>query len=153
MLYLVQHGDAVLRDKNPDRPLSDQGDRDIRKIANFLSKAGISVDKVLHSGKTRAKQTAEILAHVIAESGAIVYLPGLDPNDSVEPIAHQIEKLVTPTMIVGHLPFMAKLVGFLITHNDNSELIAYQPGTVVCLEKDKNARWQIHWMIRPSLIL
>ena len=42
-LYLMQHGDALQKDVDPDRPLSPRGRRDIEKIAAFLHRiAGIN---------------------------------------------------------------------------------------------------------------
>ena len=152
MLYLVQHGDAVPKQQDADRPLSAQGMADVTRIAEFLQKAGISVDRVLHSGKTRAKQSAEILALAISESGVIETLPGIDPNDAVVDIAEQITQFITPTVIVGHLPFMAKLVSFLLLGKDDVELVAYQPGSIVCLDNNQESRWTINWMIRPELV-
>ena len=64
-IYLMQHGKPVLKEKNPDKPLSDRGRDDAGKMAGFLKKAGIQVETVFHSGKTRARQTAEIISSKI----------------------------------------------------------------------------------------
>lgn len=153
MLYLVQHGEALAKEQDPDRPLSDQGHREVQQMAAFLRDAGITVDRVWHSGKTRAKQTAEILAHAVSECGAIETMSGLAPNDPVEPLALQIEELFTPIMIVGHLPFMARLVGLLLVKQAEPALVSYQPGSIVCLQKNMEHGWQITWMVRPHLFI
>ena len=61
-IYLTQHGLAVPKDVDPDRPLSEQGRQDVQRLADFLKNTGAQVEQVLHSGKTRAEQTATILA-------------------------------------------------------------------------------------------
>ncbi|MDP8299148.1 MAG: histidine phosphatase family protein [Candidatus Tantalella remota] len=61
-LYLVQHGKAMAKDQDPDRPLTVKGKEDSAKIAKFLNTAGISIDAIWHSTKTRAIETAQILA-------------------------------------------------------------------------------------------
>ena len=152
MLYLVQHGEAVTKDVDPDRPLSTDGTAAIERVTAYLSNADISVDRVMHSGKTRAKQTAEILARTVAESGLTEAISGINPNDSVNDFVPLIEHLNTPTMVVGHLPFMAKLVSRLLVNSEETALVEYQPGTVVCLNKDENNNWLINWMIRPELV-
>jgi phosphohistidine phosphatase len=53
-IYLMQHGNPVPKEKNPDKPLSDRGRDDVGKMASFLKKAGLQVEMVFHSGKTRA---------------------------------------------------------------------------------------------------
>jgi phosphohistidine phosphatase SixA len=151
-LYLIQHGDSVSKEVNPDRPLSAEGERDVKQVAGFLKRAGVPVSKILHSGKTRARQTAEILATALHTNGDIEAITGIDPNDPMEPFAASLLQLNTGTMIVGHLPFMARLVSYLITGNDDQPIVAYQPGGVVCLEQNENKIWQIQWMIRPDLL-
>ena len=50
-IYLTQLGLAAPNDVDPDRPLSEQGREDVRRLADFLGSAGIEVEQVLHSGK------------------------------------------------------------------------------------------------------
>ena len=152
MLYLVQHGEAVTKDVDPDRPLSYEGRGAVTRMTAFLSNAGISVDRVLHSGKTRARQTAEIFAKSIAESGLTEAISGINPNDPVDDFLAYIERINTPTMVVGHLPFMAKLVSQLVVNSDDVPLVEYQPGAVVCLNKDVQNNWVVNWMMRPELL-
>ena len=149
-LYLVQHGEAVAKEIDPDRPLSTQGKNDVARVAGFLKQSGISVCKILHSGKTRARQTAEILVHILLNNGHVEAIVGIAPNDPVEAFAITIPTLETNTMVVGHLPFMAKLVAWLVTGNENQPLVTYQQGSVVCLEQNETHAWQIQWMIRPD---
>ena len=153
MLYLVQHGEAVTKEVDADRPLSSEGNNAISRMAAFLSEAGISVDRVLHSGKTRAKQTAEIISKSISESGLAETISGINPNDPVYEFIAQIETFNTPTMVVGHLPFMAKLVSELLINSNELVLVEYQPGSVVCLGKDENNKWKLNWMVRPELLI
>ena len=55
------------------------------------------------------------------------------------------------TMLVGHMPFMGKLVSRLVSGNDSGHLVRFTPGTVVCLEKNETSGWAIAWMICPEL--
>lgn len=65
-LYLVQHGEALPKEVNSDRSLSDQGRQDAERLARFLAGRGVRVSRVWHSGRTRARQTAELLAAAVA---------------------------------------------------------------------------------------
>jgi len=152
MLYLVQHGEAVAKEVDPERPMSPSGTVAVERVASFMKNAGISVDRVLHSGKTRAKQTAEIFAKSISESGATETSSGINPNDPVEGFLTHIDQLNTPTMVVGHLPFMARLISKLVIDSDAVAIVDYQPGSVVCLEKMDSKHWCIRWMLRPELL-
>lgn len=61
-LYLVQHGEAKKEEEDPLRPLSERGREDVQRVAKYVEKLDIKASIIFHSGKLRAKQTAEILA-------------------------------------------------------------------------------------------
>ncbi|MEE8321811.1 MAG: phosphohistidine phosphatase SixA [Gammaproteobacteria bacterium] len=151
-IYLVQHGEAVAKDVDPDRPLSDQGRKDIEKMAAFLESAGIRAGQILHSGKTRAQQTAEILAEKLLDGDRIKSVPGINPNDPVQAFAEGINDWSADTMVVGHLPFMARLVSWLLAGQDEVALVTYTPGSVAYLEQDDHTNWSLQWMLRPELV-
>jgi phosphohistidine phosphatase len=148
-LYLVQHGQAMAKEQDPARPLTDRGRADIERLARFLRQAGIGVERVIHSGKQRARQSAELLAETIAPGVEPETSGLLNPNDNPKAFDWQSESWDRDTLVVGHLPFMAKLVAHLVVDNENLPLVAYQPGTLVCLERHEG-RWQIAWMLRPE---
>jgi len=150
-LYLVQHGKAVAKDVDPERPLDEQGKLDIDRLIGFLKQADIRVERVIHSGKLRARQTAERLAEAIAP-GLEPETSGLiNPNDDPKAFDWQSDSWDRDTLIVGHLPFMAKLVSHLLIEDESQAITEFQPGSIVCLERVGND-WQIAWMIRPELL-
>ena len=67
-LYLVQHGEAHSKDTNLERPLTQKGRIDVNKMSDFMNIAGVVVKQVYHSGKLRAKQTAEVFSAKISEN-------------------------------------------------------------------------------------
>ncbi|MCZ2845213.1 MAG: histidine phosphatase family protein [Candidatus Bathyarchaeota archaeon] len=69
-LYLVQHAEAKQEEEDPARPLSEKGWENLDKISDFLKGKDIKVSKIFHSGKLRAKQTAEKLSEAIDSSRA-----------------------------------------------------------------------------------
>lgn len=151
-LYLVQHGEACTKDVNPERPLTAQGKNDINRLAVFLKKAGVQVDRLIHSGKLRASQTVERLANAIAPGVELETSDLINPNDNPGAFDWQSESWNRDTLIVGHLPFLAKLVSHLLLDDDSRLIVAFQPGSIVCLEINNDGQWQINWMIRPELL-
>ena len=150
-IYLVQHGDALAKDIDPDRPLSETGQLDVKLVASFLV-GRMEVSRVIHSGKTRAQQTAELLVGSVAGELPVEAIDGINPNDSVEAFAQQVMNWNENVLVVGHLPFMAKLVTWLVIDSVDVSLVSYQPGSVVCLESAEDGHWQLQWMIRPELL-
>ncbi len=150
-LYLVQHGEALSKDIDLDRPLSEAGREDVERLASFLA-GKVRVARVLHSGKVRAWQTAEILAASLVPDLKVEEFGGLSPNDPVEPFVQHVEEWSEDLLVVGHLPFMAKLAIRLTAGADENSIVAYRPGSIVCLETDNETGWKVQWMIRPELL-
>ncbi len=151
-VYLVRHGEAVSSQFDPQRPLSEQGRADIRKVASFIKPLEISVEHIWHSGKLRAAQTAEILAEsVMVEKDCSVH-KDLGPNDDITIIADEIEAYDTDLMLVGHLPFLTYLASLLVAGKETANLVAFHTGTIACLKRRNPGQWQIDWMVAPEFL-
>jgi phosphohistidine phosphatase len=150
-LYLVQHGDAVPERLDPERPLSAAGRREVEAVARLLAGTGTRAVRVAHSGRLRAQQTAELLATALVPGMVPDTMPGLNPNDPVEPVARTIADWTSDVMLVGHLPFMGKLAARLVAGDERRPVAAFVPGTVACLEQAEAGDWVIAWMARPEL--
>lgn len=151
-LYLVQHGEASPKEVDPDRPLTERGREDIERLTAFLGRAGIQVERVIDSGKLRAAQTADLLAQTMAPLVELETNHHIQPNDDPAEIDWEQVTGGRDTLVVGHLPFMARLVTLLVTGDPDRPVVAYQPGSIVCLESDAEGGWLIDWMIRPELL-
>ena len=151
-LYLMQHGRPVAKEEDPDRPLSDQGKKDVEKMADFLNKHGVRVEEAIHSGKTRARQTAEIMISRLNPGLALVQRDGLSPLDDVKEIAYRIKEAKKDLLIAGHLPHLGKLASLLVAGSESVPLVSFQQGGVVCLEKDAEGLWSVVWMLVPEIL-
>jgi phosphohistidine phosphatase len=152
-LYLVQHGAALDRETDPTRPLSDSGRQDVQAMADFLKGAGLRVERVWHSGRLRAEQTAQLLAKVVLPRGKIEKVGGITPNDDVAGFVSDADVWQQDILVVGHLPFMSRLVAGLVAGNPTLEIAGFVPGSVVCLERCEVDRWMLLWMLRPDLLV
>jgi phosphohistidine phosphatase len=150
-LYLVQHGEAVAKEIDPERPLSAEGCRDVERLARFLAPKRLEVSRILHSGKPRARQTAEILGEALAPEISPEAVAGLEPNDSPASFIAGYRGTLDGLLIAGHLPFLARLVSYLVLGSEDRTVTAFQPGSLVCLEWQSEANWRIAWMLRPRL--
>jgi len=149
-LYLVQHGNSLKKDVDPECPLSPEGEVDVNNVANFLKSSGVEINKIIHSGKTRAEQTAQILSDAIG-NGSIEQMDGLKPMDDVIPIIDFAKASSEDMMLVGHLPFMSRFISLLFKQGEDEPVVNYQQGSVVCLERSENNPFVINWMVRPDL--
>jgi phosphohistidine phosphatase len=151
-LYLVQHGEATTEEVDPARPLTAKGRSDVQKIASFLKGAGVRPGAILHSGKTRARQTAEIIAAQLGPDCQVTERDGLAPNDPVKGIASEISGMANDLMIVGHLPFLGKLASLLLSGSESKNAVAFRQGGAVCLQRNEDQSWQVAWMVTPELL-
>ena len=150
-LYLVQHGEAKTKDQDPDRSLTNKGRENSEKTACFASEqAHISVETVLHSNKARSKETAEIMAAYLLPPKGIIQKEDLSPNDNPKVWADSLSQEQEDLMVVGHLPHLPRLASLLLLSDSGRDIVAFTPGTVVCLEK--SGGWQIKWMISPQVL-
>lgn len=151
-LYLVQHGQSKPKEEDPERGLTPKGTADVQRVAAFIKPIGLTVSVIWHSGKARAVQTAEILAEAVSSGRGVMHRDGLDPLEAVQPVARDIDEMTEDLMIVGHLPFLGNLASYLIGGEDSAELVAFQQGGVVCLEKADKAGWKVRWMVTPDML-
>ncbi len=149
-LYLVRHGEARPKDIDPDRHLTDKGRRDVRKTAAFLRPMAIKASAVWHSGKTRAAETADLFADSLTAKEGIVEHAGLAPDDPVGPVKKEVDSAVDDLVIAGHLPFLGKLASVLAAGSESADVVAFEEGSVVCLERNTDAAWRIVWAVSPD---
>jgi len=158
-LYLVRHGNAVsprgsLTEGDNDivRPLSREGIDEVKRVAEFLKKNGTQVNTVYHSVRLRAKQTAEIIHDRLKVKKLLIERSGLSPDDPVKGTADFVEQQKDDVMLVGHMPFMGRLVSLLVTGEADRNVVAFPTGGVAILEKKRDQSWLIAGMIDPEIL-
>jgi phosphohistidine phosphatase len=151
-LYLVQHGAAKSEAEDPQRSLTVEGTKTVERIAQYLSQVTLHVDRIEHSDKQLARQTAEIMAAHLQPAEGTRQVAGLAPNDDVGPMRERLQQESKSLMIVGHLPHLSRLVSGLLGVQQDHTLVAFQMGGVVHLERDDNGEWHLRWFLAPELL-
>ncbi|MBT8126000.1 MAG: phosphohistidine phosphatase SixA [Gammaproteobacteria bacterium] len=149
-LYILQHGEAVAEEVDPQRPLSEQGRQDVRLLATRLQERGVQLGAIMHSGKLRAVQSASLMAETLAPGITPIIADGLKPNDDPAMFASAIMPQGKDIMVVSHMPLVSRLCSVLLTGYADTEF-ASAPGTLFCLD-NKNGIWRLHFMLRPEFL-
>lgn len=150
-LYLVQHGLALSKDIDPEKGLSDEGAREARRIAEVAKGYRVRANRIEHSGKKRARQTAEIFSAALEPEQGLRRREGLNPLDDVAAIAETLDT-GQDLMLVGHLPFMERLTSYLILGEEKPTVFKFQNGGIVCLDRDPDRDgWVIKWTLMPKI--
>jgi phosphohistidine phosphatase len=153
-VYLVRHGKASRDPAIPsdaERPLTARGRSDAEAIAKLVASSGTQVHQIRHSGLLRARQTAEIFGQHLNPPGGVVAAKGLLFDDSVEQLAHDLPLEREPVMLVGHNPFMERLVSFLLTANPDRMPVSLGTSSTVCLENTEGV-WSVLWVLHRELV-
>ncbi len=151
-LYLIQHGAAKTEAEDPQRGLTEDGRRTVERMAEFMIPLRLSLDRIEHSEKLRARQTAEILAARLQPAEGTHQLAGIAPNDDVEPLRTRLQKESKNVMLVGHLPYLSRLVARLLGLDANRVVVQFQMSGVVRLDRDETGQWVVRWVLVPELL-
>ena len=149
-VYLVQHGEAKPESEDPERPLTATGRAEAESVAGHAAASGIQVARILHSGKLRARQTAEILAGHLTPTEGLSEHQGLSPLDDPREAKLLVEQAERPVMLVGHLPHLSRLAAALISGDPENEVIRFRMAGVVCLGLS-DAGWAVNWILTPEI--
>ena len=141
ILFLVHHGDAVGPDVDARRPLSTRGAADVERLAARSATRGAHPATIWHSGKLRAKQTAEAFWRACNPLPVFAATKDLQPDDPPEWIRDRLRGETRDIMIVGHYPHLPRLLPLL-----TAEAAAFpQHGVVALASNDQGATWQELW--------
>jgi phosphohistidine phosphatase len=150
-LFLVQHGEAERVTPDHERPLTGPGEEAVRRMANWAAQAGVKVKQIRHSGMKRTEQTAEILAEQLRPTEGVIAASELKPEEDVRRMAGDLSQEQKAVMLVGHLPFLSRLVGFLLVEDPESDVVKFQNAGIVCLSQQQG-KWSIRWVMLPDLL-
>ncbi|MBN2495085.1 MAG: histidine phosphatase family protein [Deltaproteobacteria bacterium] len=113
-LTIVRHAEALPKEEDPARGLSPRGREQARSTAAKLAELGAAPAQILHSDKARARQTAEQIAEALGARARLRQVDWLSPEAPVQPAVERIAAAPDELMLVGHLPFVDRLLGELL---------------------------------------
>lgn len=130
-LFLVHHGDAVGPDVDHRRPLSERGRAAVERLATEAAARGVKPAVVWHSGKLRAKQTAEAFWRACNALATLSATRDLQPDDPPEWIRDRLCGTDTDVLIAGHFPHLPRVLSLL-----TREAREFPPHGIVALASD-----------------
>ena len=154
LLHLLRHADAgdpeAWTRPDAERPLSDKGRKQSRRLAEHLSAVGFKADLFITSPKVRASETAEIVADPLKTKVAIdERLAGSLDVDVVEAI---LTDAGDPgrVVIVGHDPDFSELLSTLAGPGLEMKKGAF--GTVEIDRPLRAGAGRLRWLIPPDAL-
>jgi phosphohistidine phosphatase len=152
-LYLVRHATPLSQEEDPARPLSRRGRKEAESVAAFIARReGVTASRIFHSAKTRAMETAEIIAAHLNLIGNLQETDALKPNDDPAIWEERLAGWEEDVMLVGHLPHLDRLAALLICRNPDVGVIDFPPAGTACLARNDAGGWKIEWMVAPGIL-
>ena len=135
-------------DVDPARPLSTRGRVDVDLLAQQAAQRGVKPDVIWHSGKLRARQTAEAFWRRCNPLAKFSAVRGLQPSDPTGWIVDALAVDERQVMLVGHLPHLPRLLAHLTTGDVNATPAEFPLNGMVALERE-GTNWKEAWREGP----
>ena len=142
-LFLVHHADAVGPDVDARRPLSLIGRAHVDRIAAAAAARGARPAVVWHSGKLRARQTAEAFWRACNALAELSATKDLQPDDPATWIRDRLRGESRDILIAGHFFHLPRLLALLT--GAPGEFPAH--GVVALETDDQGETWREIWRI------
>lgn len=158
-LLLIRHAKAeersmipFLSKKDADRRLTDEGRKEMRKVAKGLREIAPDIDVLATSPLARARETAEIIAGTFKIQETIEQ-PLLAPDGSKRALIGWLKTKPTEATValIGHEPQLSALAGLLISGKERS-LIALKKGACCLIEFEHAPAiggGMLLWLLQP----
>jgi phosphohistidine phosphatase len=161
IIYLLRHASAdppADYEDDRDRDLSPEGQREARRLGQFLELTDQVPDQFVSSPAVRTRRTAELLQEggawpdeVPLRSNQTLYQA--EPADVLRQI-QSVDPSLASVMLVGHEPAWSTTVSRLL----GSANVSLPPGT--CVRIDVKKEWTdvtfgagvLRWMVPPSVL-
>lgn len=144
-LYLVHHGDAVGPEVDARRPLSAAGRQHVEALAAEAASRGARPAIVWHSGKLRARQTAEAFWRACNALARLSATRDLQPGDPPAWMRDRLRGESQDVLIAGHFPHLPGLLALLLDTPFGAGP-EFPPHGIVALEStDDGATWTELW--------
>jgi phosphohistidine phosphatase len=142
-VFLVHHADAVGPDVDSRRPLSSLGVTQAAKAADEAAARGARPAVVWHSGKLRARQTAQAFWRTCNALAEFKASPDLQPDDPPSRIRDRLRGETRDILITGHFLHLPRLLTLLL----GAAAPFPQHGVVALESNDEGETWKELWRV------
>jgi phosphohistidine phosphatase len=144
VLYLVHHAQAADPGADPQRPLTPAGRTHADGLAARARDRGVRPQVIWHSGKLRARQTAEAFWRACNPLAELAAVPGLQPADPPHVIVDRVTGDTRDIVLVGHFPSLPKVLAALVGSLEGE--VSFPPHGLVALDGAGDG-WTEAWRI------
>lgn len=131
-LFIIRHAiaaDALPQQSDDQRPLTPEGIEKFKAVVKGLKRLEVGFDRLYHSPKLRAIQTAELLTGLLEGQSEVT------PHLAESPKLTLLKQLQGESVaLVGHEPWLSELCAWLVTGQLHGAQMVFKKGGVAWLE-------------------
>jgi len=151
-VYLIHHANALSKEQDPERHLSELGRQQADQLGARFKAAGANPVRILHSDKQWTKETAERVAAAmgLADRTAQAAYP-VNTGHDIAPFLAEIAACGGDVMMAGHVDYLRRIAAKLLCGDESVRIAEFKPGhgTVFCLE-ESDGDWAVAWAWRQE---
>lgn len=156
-LILARHAEAENNStSDKDRQLTEKGINDIHKMANFIKKTPVKVNRIYFSPYLRTKFTALAYAEHFELKNELESFDCLAPGNYCNSIIHDLARLSNSetVMIVAHNPEICYFTSSLLAIDNPEESMIFNPGSAACIliPKETFKKGKLLWFVSPDFL-
>src|SRR6266496_3921914 len=157
-LYILRHGlagESGTYKNDSQRPLTPKGKRKLKAVSRAMAELELDFDQIVSSPYARARQTAELVANALKASKKLRLSETLTPEGSSKHLIEMLQNMKpTPevVMLVGHEPYLSRLISLLVTGNSSSRVVLKKGGLCkLSIESLKHGQCAgLEWLLTPK---
>lgn len=146
LIVLAHHAQAVGPEVDAMRPLSSVGLAVAARVAGAAAARGLNPDVIWHSGKLRARQTAEAYWKACNPFATMAAVRGLLPDDPPQWMRDQLAGEARTIVVAGHMPHLSRLLALMVTAVDDGAHAPFPLHGCVALVEEAG-RWRELWRV------
>jgi phosphohistidine phosphatase len=159
-VYLLRHAHALPlgeqgAQSDEERPLSDEGRRQMALVADAVKRLGLKFDQVLSSPLRRAAETArELCRHLGLPDSALMMCDQLEPGVPSKKLMKRLRSLeANDVVLVGHTPDLPEHAAWLLG-SKRTQLDIAKAGLacILCEAPPRKGVGTLVWLLTPELI-
>jgi phosphohistidine phosphatase len=150
-VILVHHASALGPKEDAMQPLSGPGRAWADEAALEAARLGARPSAIWHSGKLRARQTAEAFWRACNPLATLGAQRGMLPGDPPQWIADRLLVEEGELLLAGHMPQLARLLRLLVVGDADAPAPDFPAHGVIALER-RDRRYVELWRIVPRSV-
>jgi phosphohistidine phosphatase len=146
-VYLMRHATAQEPGSGPDaaRPLTEQGRREARDAGDALRDRKAAVTAILSSPRTRARETAELVASALGGGVTVQLRERLTCGSTAALYLDEIRSVKAgEVLLVAHNPELSAFASALVC-----EAVSFSPSTICAVDLESDDA-RLVWLRHPK---